>query len=499
MRKNFRIAVGLCCLLVTAATGQTNIGRNHRVIGATRHGQSAIEFDLDKDVRVGRASELEFRLPDRFAAVRLDRRHRFEERAGGGGFWRGLEDGRTDSEVMLTDHEGFLAGTIRVGGDFYEIKPTLAGQVVEKIDPSSFPACGGALDMPGVTELGAAAQATASSESRDAVGTVHTIDLLSVYTPQARLAAGGAAQITAIIQAAVDSANQAFDNSGVTAVYRLVKTSETDYADSGDLSKDLIWLAGDASTAALRNEVGADMVSLIVEKGGGYCGLGYTIRSPGAGFAGAAFQVTSKKCAVSNFSFAHENGHNLGLEHDPGNGPAVTRASYAWSFGHLVNGVFRTVMSYSSGCANGCGRVAYYSNPNVPYLGYPTGVTEANDNARTANLTAPIAAAFRAAPSSPSLTAPPAAPTGLAVTSVSEAQIGLTWVDQASDESGFRIECAFSGGSFTEIATVGAGATSFASTGLVAGTRYLFRVRAHNANGNSSYSNTASASTVDAR
>jgi hypothetical protein len=90
----------------------------------------------------------------------------------------------------------------------------------------------------------------------------------------------------------------------------------------------------------------------------------------------------------------------------------------------------------------------------------------------------------------------PAAPTGLVATALSRSQIRLTWTDASSNETGFRIERSTNGTSFSQIASVGAGVTSYTSTGLSKNRTYWYRVRAYNAAGNSSYSNTASAQTL---
>jgi hypothetical protein len=94
----------------------------------------------------------------------------------------------------------------------------------------------------------------------------------------------------------------------------------------------------------------------------------------------------------------------------------------------------------------------------------------------------------------------PTAPSGLNASAVGSSQINLTWSDNSGDESGFHIErCMGSGcSSFSQIATVGANATSFANTGLTASMTYRYRVRAYNGAGNSSYSNTADATTAAA-
>lgn len=91
------------------------------------------------------------------------------------------------------------------------------------------------------------------------------------------------------------------------------------------------------------------------------------------------------------------------------------------------------------------------------------------------------------------------APSGLSATAASAVQIDLTWTDNSSDETGFKIERApdvvGNPGTWAQVATVGAGVTSFLSTGLSPSTKYHFRVRAYNGSGNSSYSAAANATT----
>lgn len=92
--------------------------------------------------------------------------------------------------------------------------------------------------------------------------------------------------------------------------------------------------------------------------------------------------------------------------------------------------------------------------------------------------------------------AAPNAPTGLTASSASTSQISLSWTDNSSDETGFYVErSTSSGGTFTQIASLGAGVTTYSNTGLAASTTYYYRVCAYNAGGNSTYSNTASATT----
>ena len=96
--------------------------------------------------------------------------------------------------------------------------------------------------------------------------------------------------------------------------------------------------------------------------------------------------------------------------------------------------------------------------------------------------------------------APPTAPSGLVATAVSSSQINLAWTDNATDESGFKIErCTGSACvNFAQIAQVGANVTGYSDAGLAAATTYTYRVRAFNAGGNSNFSNNAQATTAPA-
>ncbi|HEX8473381.1 MAG TPA: S8 family serine peptidase [Pyrinomonadaceae bacterium] len=84
----------------------------------------------------------------------------------------------------------------------------------------------------------------------------------------------------------------------------------------------------------------------------------------------------------------------------------------------------------------------------------------------------------------------PAVPTSLDFTVYSTTQVNLSWMDNSTDETGFRVErCAGVGcTNFVQIAQLGANIKAYSNTGLAVNTTYVYRVRAYNNNGNSAYS-----------
>jgi hypothetical protein len=94
----------------------------------------------------------------------------------------------------------------------------------------------------------------------------------------------------------------------------------------------------------------------------------------------------------------------------------------------------------------------------------------------------------------------PATPTSLTATATSSSQINLAWTDVSTGNTGYVIERRSPAGSgtYVQVGTAGATATSYSDTLLTASTQYEYRVAASNPAGISAYSNAASATTNSA-
>jgi hypothetical protein len=227
------------------------------------------------------------------------------------------------------------------------------------------------------------------------------IDIMVVWTPAAETAAGGLVAMQNLAQAAVDSANAAYLNSGVAQRLRLVHRQQVTYTErtncSGgnafDCALDDVTDNGDGyidNVHTLRDTHGADLVALLINDGV-YCGIAWLPSTPSED---QGFSVTAQNCAVGNKSFAHELGHNMGAHHDPANatpwGPKPFNKGYVDPLGN-----WRTVMAYSAPCG-GCTRLAYFSNPKLTYAGTAMGTAGESNNAHVLNFTGKAIAGYRA-------------------------------------------------------------------------------------------------------
>lgn len=207
------------------------------------------------------------------------------------------------------------------------------------------------------------------------------IDVMIVYTAEARQGWGGTNQILALAQNSIDVTNEAYDNSQISPLeLNLVHTEEVNYNESGSASTDITRLQGTSdgfmdNVHALRDTYAADLVALLVNDFNA-CGVGYL-----APFnESLGFTVTDTGCAVGNLSFPHEIGHNMGCAHDRDNAGGST---FSYAYGHrwtsTNGGRYRSIMAYSQG---GDTRVRHFSNPGVNYIGTATGVNNSEDNGR---------------------------------------------------------------------------------------------------------------------
>ena len=92
---------------------------------------------------------------------------------------------------------------------------------------------------------------------------------------------------------------------------------------------------------------------------------------------------------------------------------------------------------------------------------------------------------------------PPVAPSSLVAVAGSPTEIDLLWVDNATNETNFKVERSSDGATFTQLALLGPNATGYQDKSAGAGGSFTYRVRASNSTGDSPYSATAFASTLE--
>ncbi len=308
--------------------------------------------------------------------------------------WHGR--GADGSQVALSVVKGALAGTVYSFGQTFDIVSDGNGLYrISELDSAAFPTDDPEFDaIPGAGAKGAGRGVTASAPAMSADGVVQ-IDVMVLWTPAARNAVGGTqAAIDSLVQSAVANANLAYANSHINAQLRLVHSEEVSFTETSiqtDLSS--LSTSGDGvldRVQSLRDQYGADIVTLL---GNGYaaagsCGQGYVMGAVSTSFAPWAFNVVDQSCAAGYLSYAHEVGHNEGLQHDPAN--ASVSPAYPYAYGYQdPSGTFRTVLAYG-----GAQRVPFFSSPSVLYNTMPTG-TSTQNNAAALNLTAPTVSQFR--------------------------------------------------------------------------------------------------------
>lgn len=226
-----------------------------------------------------------------------------------------------------------------------------------------------------------------------------TIDVLVVYTSAARTAWGGVAQSNSFIATAITNFNTALINSGVSNVtINLVYAGEIVYTETGNINTDLASFRNNGDgimddVHTLRSTYGADLCALLTSTPTNTCGLGYLNTNPSNYSANSAFTVSIYSCVVSNYTLAHEMGHNMGLNHDwfVNQSTAPCNNHHGYSNQTAVNlGLsstnsqrWRTIMAYNDECVAAgisCSRINRWANPSVNYNSEPTGIAIGNPN-----------------------------------------------------------------------------------------------------------------------
>ncbi len=318
-------------------------------------------------------------------------RQRVDRPLGGGFVWVGRLAGDAGGWVTLSVQGQALAGNVfRQGREWLVIRPAAGGHVVYELDPAAREPNGPDVALPTMGAQGGGSAAPQAATCQDD-GSV--IDVLVAYTTQARDESGGPEAMLALINLRLSDMNTANLASDAPFQWRLVHVMEAGYAESGDISADLTALQKpddgllDGIHAA-RDLYQADLVSLLIAQGSNNaCGMAFQMMSLDPNFDDWAFGVTALDYPGDSFcgslTLSHELGHNMGNAHDRANYTGNVLFPYSYGY-QSPNGTFRDIMSYN--CPNGCPRVNLWANPDIWYLGEPTGVDYESDPANAADL-----------------------------------------------------------------------------------------------------------------
>lgn len=305
--------------------------------------------------------------------------------------------GAAASMVILVKGGGILAGKVTFPGKVFALRYAQERtQVVEELDANAYPD----EELPLEAPVDPVIRSSECDWQQVDDGTL--IDALFIYDGVARRRAGGTVAMRNLIALAVAEANEILANSNVVARISVVHMTEVAYQE-GVSNSVLIRQLQDPADGVLdevhgiRDRVGADLVHFVGETTVGGCGRGYVMPRASTCFAPYAFAYSSRACFAGTFVVAHEMGHNMGCGHAPGDPGAFGTFRYSRGYKDPQQ-AFRTVMAYS--CSSFCPHAPYFSNPDVYYLGRPTGRAVQN-NATSINEVASVVANFRRrAPSS---------------------------------------------------------------------------------------------------
>jgi hypothetical protein len=182
--------------------------------------------------------------------------------------WSGVFIG-LDGDVLnavLTFRTQMTAGIIFGEETEFQLAPVSGGyHCLVQLEPGTYSECGGSVPAEAVDDSSrfAPMECDSSEFPREADGNT-VIDVLLVYTAEARAAAGGTEQIELILQNAIDFANQSYVNSSVNEEVNLVASGEKGYSESGKTSSDMITeIISSPAFLSLRDAYGADLAALV--------------------------------------------------------------------------------------------------------------------------------------------------------------------------------------------------------------------------------------------
>lgn len=306
----------------------------------------------------------------------------------------GVFEGQPRSRILLTQRDGLWSGLFEAQpGEQEVLLPTPGGSILASIPAGHRFSCAcGQASSP--IPLPPAAWPRESKRSATAAP-APVLDVLLVYTPAARAAAGGVPAIESLADLGIARANHAFMRSAVALRLRLVGLEEFDFAESGSIYGDINRLRSDARLGARRDALQADVVATLAK-------VAATAEVSGVADVLTRFSFRfgeTQGYSVNEFSaialtdlLVHEIGHNLGCHHEVERsvGEVLVRPdAHGWGFTTPDAFDYCTVMASSGE------QIGAFSNPALYFREIPIGSLGRANNAATINETAAFTTRFR--------------------------------------------------------------------------------------------------------
>lgn len=330
-------------------------------------------------------------------------RERMESPLGGESFLASVVGSPRLTAVVLQTAEGLTAEiTDPEAGRVYTVVSASDGVTVRETNPTAgrrLPSEGLVPDPPQAS----ARRTLMSDPAADQATTL--IDVLVAFDrPAVAWANQNGGGITNFATISVQKMNAAIANTGFSSAFRfrLVGAMAVDADGQGDLTSTLEAATngtGDwAPIRQMRNEVGADVVTVLIDTGSAYgtTGLGWSLMDQNrlASFSENAYNTCAIRSVAQSHTMTHETGHNLGAGHSDQQTSGAGPQLYSYSSGYYftANGRnYHTIMAYGDdGKGGSYAEIPYFSSPNYTYEGVPVG-DATHDNVRT------IASTYRAA------------------------------------------------------------------------------------------------------
>ena len=316
-----------------------------------------------------------------------------------------------DAVVTETDAGLLVTATDPASGLVYAVVSSDDRVTVREIDPHALPVVDGGVRVPELDAVQDGVPTTRSAASTDQASTV--VDMLVAYDRSAAAwAKANGGGVTNLAQQCVARMNGALANNGLDAAFRfrLVGVMAVDADGDGNLNDTLdkvtqkteAW----AAVSAMRDAVGADVVSTMVDTGSAYgtTGLGWALEQTTASdmrnFSEYAYNVLSVRAAAQSHVMTHETGHNMGAGHADAQISSPGPQSFPYSSGFYFTGTdkraYHTIMAYNNdGYGNSYNAAPLFSDPDNTWAGVPAG-DATHDNAQVLVRTYAAVAQFRA-------------------------------------------------------------------------------------------------------